>query len=265
MSIGSQPLFFESAVPLDARRHANWRLKQADGFEFAAKANALPVTLPELPKVCVEYPVVFLDEGQGPFPVAVVGLRPQRNLFVTPGGRWDARYVPAYARMYPFILAGASAGSETYTVCLDAGYTGFNEQDGEPLFTESGAQSQFLQRAVAFLREFQLQRTRTVDAARVLSDAGLLAPMHAKIQLRSGEALSLAGFQTLDEQKFSALTDAGKGELISSGALEMIHLHRASLHLFDRLVGRLARREAAGRKNSPVVGARKTKGRKTTV
>ena len=247
----AQPLFFEQATALDAGRHRNLRLKQADGFAFAAKANALPVTLPELSAVCVEYPVVFIDEGRGPFPVAVVGLRPDQNLFVGRAGRWQARYVPAYARMYPFILAQAPGDQQTLTVCFDAGYDGFNEKEGEPLFHDDGGQSDLLQRAVAFLREFHVQRERTVAAAAMLAQAGLLTPMHANVQLRSREALSLAGFLTLDTERFDTLSDDAKGRLVSSGALEMVHLHRASLQVFDRLVERLARRDAGAKKTTP--------------
>ncbi len=246
---GGQPLFFERVTPVDSGRHGKWRLQPVDGYRFTATANALPVTLPELPKVCVEYPVVFLDEGRGAFPVAVVGLRPDQNLYLGARGRWESRYIPAYVRMYPFILARGEAQADTLTVCLDAAYAGFNEQEGEPLFTADGAQSEFLQRAVAFLREFHVQRERTVQATRALADAGLLAPMQAKVELRSGESLSLAGFLTVDNDKFNALSDAEKSALIGKGSLELVYLHRASLHVFDRMVDRLARREATARRD----------------
>lgn len=244
--MSAQPLFFEQVVPLDKQRHRAWRLRADGGFGFAAKANAVPVTLPEVEKAAVEYPVVFLDEGQGAFPVAILGLQPRQNLLVGGDGRWQGRYVPAYVRTYPFILARAAAksagGAESFTVCLDAAYRGFNETEGERLFEEDGRQSPFLARAVAFLREYQVHRDKTNDASKELQDSGLLQPMQANIELSNGKKLSLAGFQTIDRNKFAALGEAETHRLSRSGALGMVYLHFASLNLFDALMARLTGR-----------------------
>ena len=250
----AQPLFFEQVAPLDKARHQNWHVKPDSGFQFAAKANAVPVTLTELEKAAVEYPIVFLDEGQGPFPVAVLGLKPEQNLMLGSEGRWDGRYVPAYVRMYPFTLAKTGDGGN-YAVCLDAAYAGFNETEGEPLFQEDGSQSTFLDKAVAFLKEYQIQRERTAGVGLQLKQLDLLQPMQANVELRDGEKLSLAGFLTVDREKISQLGEADLLALTRSGGFGAVTLHLASLNLFDRLVDRLANQDSASSSGANAVPA----------
>ena len=53
-------------------------------------------------------------------PVALLGLNAGQNLFVDAAGKWQASYVPAIIRRYPFALTPRGTDGQ-YIVCLDEG------------------------------------------------------------------------------------------------------------------------------------------------
>jgi len=84
-------------------------------------------------------PVIFISTGERladgrpmASPVALLGITPHENLRVTPEGRWDARYVPAFIRRFPFLTAGVK-GTQSPGVFVDTAWSGFNDDEGEAL------------------------------------------------------------------------------------------------------------------------------------
>ena len=63
----------------------------------------------------------------------MLGLRNPENLKVDEAGRWDAYYVPAFVRRYPYVLAETGENNQR-VICIDESYEGFNGEEGEPLF-----------------------------------------------------------------------------------------------------------------------------------
>uniref|UniRef100_UPI001C6FFE3A SapC family protein n=1 Tax=Rahnella variigena TaxID=574964 RepID=UPI001C6FFE3A len=95
------PLFYKNPVPLDANRHGNLSLKANFGLSFAAKVNAVPINLIEMPQICHAYPIAFSPDDNAT-PVAILGLRDNENLFLDKDGQWASDlYIPAYIRRYP--------------------------------------------------------------------------------------------------------------------------------------------------------------------
>ena len=135
--------WYERPVLLDRERHRRRRVQPATGFAFARKAHSLVLTAVEFNEACKEYAIVFTRSPVGKVvPVAMLGLRAGENLFVGDDGRWDARYVPAFVRRYPFVLAQAP-GEQQLAVCVDEAFAGWNISEGEPLFDEQGADTPF--------------------------------------------------------------------------------------------------------------------------
>jgi hypothetical protein len=66
------------------------------------------------------------------WPAALLGLREAENLFVDRDGKWDARYVPAFVRRYPFVPGKGPQGE--LLVCIDEASSCFDAGEGEALF-----------------------------------------------------------------------------------------------------------------------------------
>ncbi|HHJ17517.1 MAG TPA: hypothetical protein ENJ80_12545 [Gammaproteobacteria bacterium] len=234
------PLFYKKPVVLSSQHHAGLRLQARDNYRFATGSNSVTLTAVEFARACHEYPIVFVQSEGKVNPVAVLGLKDRQNLFVDEKGAWNAGYVPAYVRRYPFILASQEADASDYTVCIDEAYTGFNREQGEQLFLENGEQSDFLKHALTLVQDFQAHYQRTAAFAGRLLDWGLLQPLQANVELRAGDKMSLTGFMAVDENKLKALPAERLAELVQQDELGVIYYHLLSLDNFGRLVDRVA-------------------------
>ncbi len=115
MTTASMPLFYNSVVALDRKAHQRLRITPPNEFSFAAAAALVPVLTGEFGLIAREYALVFMGAGtKEVVPVALTGMPQSKNLFVRADGSWDARYVPAYARRYPFVFVETAA--EQFTV-----------------------------------------------------------------------------------------------------------------------------------------------------
>lgn len=232
-----QPLFFKNVVPLDKDLHRNWHLSGTDNFEFARKTNAVALSAVEFRQLVREYPIVFVEENDIALPIALLGVQRDENLFINDAGGWDASYIPAYVRMYPFVLSQPQAAGNQ-TVCIDEAYAGFSQQGGEKLFGENGEQSEFLGKAIQFLREYHSSRASTQVFGKLLKELDVLEPMTAKGEVKGGEAFALSGFQVVKREKLQEIPDEKVLQLAKNGGLELIYLHLASIENFKSLVER---------------------------
>lgn len=237
----SDAVYYEKPVLLDRERHKRLRVRPSDSFAFARKANSVYLAGVEFNEAMKEYAIVFTRSGNGRMvPVAMLGLRARDNLFVDEKDHWAARYVPAFVRRYPFVLA--QLGREQLGVCIDEAYEGFNQKQGEALFDEKGANTPFLANAVEFLETYQREFARTESFCQRLEQAGLLKEMNAQAQLADGRNFTVNGLYVVDEQKLMTLPDAVALSLFRSGELHLVAMHLASLSNMKALVDRMAAR-----------------------
>lgn len=239
MSLG---IIYERPVLLNRDLHKKRRIKPNSSFAFSRKANSLYLACAEFAEACKEYAIVFARVDGGRIaPLALLGLRDGENLFVNADGRWEAHYVPAFVRRYPFVLAefdGAQMG-----VCVDEAYGGISETEGDALFDAQGDNTPYLQGALDFLNLYQAEYLRTDHFCQQLADLGLLMEMNAKADLFDGRSFTVNGLLVIDEKRLQALTDVQLLGLARSGALGLVQLHFASLSNMNRLVDKLAERQ----------------------
>lgn len=234
---------YDKPVLLDRARHRGLRVRPGSSFAFAREANALHLAGAEFNEACKEYAIVFTRGAGGEVaPVVVLGLRQRENLFVDDQGAWDARYVPAFVRRYPFVLA--QLPGQALGVCIDEAYPGLAEHEGEPLFDAQGQDTPFLRNAVEFLTRCQQEAARTQAFCRRLDEAGLLAEMKARADLVDGRSFTVKGLLVVDEKKLLDLPDATALAMFRSGELHLVSLHLASLANLQRLVDRQAARKS---------------------
>lgn len=236
-------MYYEKPVLLNRDQHRQFKVLPSTSYAFACKANSLYLAGVEFNEACKEYAIVFTRPASGKVvPVAMLGLRPRENLYVDAEQRWQAGYVPAFVRRYPFVLA--ELPDQKLGVCIDEAYPGLNQREGEALFDGQGADTPFLQNALDFLHKYQLEYLRTESFCQRLQDAGLLMEMSARADLVDGRSFTVSGLMVVDEKKLMGLPDAVALALFRSGELHLISMHLVSLSNMKTLVDRMSQRQS---------------------
>lgn len=234
-----QLLIYETAVPVSIGRHGQWSIEACGDFMFSRTVNSVPLMAVEFPNACPEYPIVFAGSGKNLVPAVIVGLRGDENLFLNGEGGWDAKYVPAFIRRYPFVFSTSEDGN-TFTLCMDESFPGFNQEGrGERLFSDDGKPTPYVERVLDFLKEYQLQFRRTQLFCEKLSRLNLLEPMQAQVTTVGGEKSSLTGFMAVNRDKLKQLSGEALADLARTDELELLYLHLQSLRNFRALKDRM--------------------------
>jgi hypothetical protein len=238
--VSRQLLFYEKVVPVSKQRHTGWSVKTGTDYAFAKYVNSVPVVAVEFPHVAVEHPIVFAGEGEGMMPAVLLGVRDNENLYVNDSNGWDAKYIPAFIRRYPFVFSRSNDGA-TFTLCIDEDFSGCNQDNrGERLFDAEGARSQYLENMLRFVNEYQGQYMRTQLFCKKLQELDLLEPMQAQFTLNSGQRLRLAGFSAVNRERLKRLTDEQVSGLFKTDELELVYLHLQSMRNFNSMLERTA-------------------------
>ncbi|MBL1140582.1 MAG: SapC family protein [Proteobacteria bacterium] len=234
------PLFYKKVVPLNKESHSELYIEGIEGYTHTKETNSVYIAAIEFIQIAKEYPIVFAKGADDKvFPVALLGLEKNQNLFVDNEGAWTAEYIPAYVRRYPFILATPNEKESTFAVCIDESYPGFNTaKEGKPLFDEKGQQLDILSQAIEFLKDYQAHVQLTVLFCENLSTLDLLEPMQANIEFAGGEKSTLGGFMGVSREKLKSLKPAQFSELVKSDQMELIYAHLASLSNMNDLIKR---------------------------
>ena len=154
-------LIYERAVPVNQARHAKSGVKAGDDYGFASDVNSMPLLAQEFRDAMREYPIVFAGTEENVMPAVLLGFGEHENLFVDEAGKWDANYVPAFARRYPYVFSSSDDG-KTLTLCIDEDYSGFNDDgDGERLFDDDGEQTPYLKKVLDFQTNFEFLQNQT--------------------------------------------------------------------------------------------------------
>lgn len=235
--MSTQLLLYKSAVPINRTVHHDCFVDIGANYAFAADVNSVPLMAIEFPLAAGEYTIVFGGTAAEPTPAAVLGVRGNENLFLGANGLWQAKYIPAFVRRYPFVF---SHTEEKFVLCIDEDFAGLNREGrGHPLFNEDGTPSTYVDGILKFLQDYQTHFLATQRFCNRLTELDLLEPMSAQVTLPSSPPLSLGGFMGVSRARLKALPGGTLAELAKTDELELIYLHLQSLRNFDRLRDRL--------------------------
>lgn len=239
------PMFYKRPFALQAQVHSEVSLKSGKNYRFAAKSNAIPLTVQELFHAQRDYPIVFTSDPI-PTPMAIVGLQDKLNLFVEPDGSWRrGAYVPGYVRRYPFLFA-TRPDSADLTLCVDEASERVERSQDNPLFRD-GKTTEVTQKALDYCVNYQRQHEATLELGRILAQVELVVQRDATVKLTATDSVKVAGFKMIDEDKFNQLPPETFLEWRNKGWIALIYSHLLSLGAWDRLVQIVAERRAAGR------------------
>ena len=238
--MSAQLLIYESAVPVSRTRHENLSVQVGGDYSFSKTVNSVPLIAVEFPHAAAEYAIVFAGNETAVMPAVILGLRGNENLYLTDKSGWDAKYIPAFIRRYPFVFSSTDDG-KTFTLCIDERFAGFNrEGKGQRLFGDDGKPSAYTDNVLKFLQEYQAQFQRTQAFCKKLKELELLEPMQAQVTTGSGDKLSLSGFMAVSRERLKKLSGEMLAQLASTDELELVYLHLQSMRNFNLMRERLA-------------------------
>lgn len=226
---------FKKLAPINKEQHADLKVKPIDGFKFAANFHIASIMVHEFVRAASVYPVVFLeDKEQDEFkPVVLMGLDAGENLFVNDEGKWEASYVPAIIRRYPFALAKAPE-SDNYTVCVDEESQYVSKDDGQALFDEEGNPTQVVDNIKRYLGELQQMEGFTKEFCKFLTEHNLFTPLNMRVKA-SDQIKNITGCYVVNEERLNNLSDKSFMELKERRYLAAIYAHLTSLSQIERL------------------------------
>ncbi len=233
---------FENLEALDPKKHKDLRFSPAGSFSFAAAVSSAPLSASEVVDASRVFPVAFSPEGPL-LPVAVFSVKEGENAFIDAEGEWQAAYVPAHIRRYPFIL-GNTDTPDSFSVMFVPGAPHFKDSNGEALFDKKGEQGATLTRAVEFLTTFQAEIAATEKLLAPLAETEVLTMQRLDLSNAAGKTTSIDGVRAVDREKLLALDDATLAGWVRSGLMVVIDAHLASLKNFAVLTKRQGEADA---------------------
>ena len=237
---------FEKLVPVNRERHANKRIRDITGFEFASKFHIVYVTTHEFARAAATYPIVFVeDKEKDSFrPVVLLGLEQGENLFVDATGKWEASYVPAIVRRHPFMLADAGVVGQ-FTICIDESSQLLSDTDGSPMFDDKGEPTQVIENVKRYLSELQQLDTLTHEFTKAMTELNMLTPLSLRVRESGDRVKSIAGCWVINEERLNGLSNERFEELRAKHWLPAIYAQLISLGQIERLTALREKRAAA--------------------
>ena len=248
VSVSGNVMFYGKPVPLSKDKHKGFGVKAVDKpFDFMSKQHFLPLIASEFTTAAASFPVVFAGEQRNP--IAIMGIRPDENLFVTDGLFNNDFYLPSFARRYPFVLAGDQS-NDRFVVCIDEEAECVTKKKPTSTFFDGDDTSKFTKDAFTFLQDFERGRQATTVMIDRFKELDLFEPkdMHFQGQNADGspaERQKIADYFAISSEKLAGLDEATLAEFVTKGYLAVAYAHISSLGNWQRLVNMTLRKAAA--------------------
>lgn len=227
---------FQKVVPVNKEVHSKTKIKEISTFEFASKFHIAYVTMQEFTRAAAIFPIVFLeDKEKDEFrPVVLLGLNAGQNLFVDSTGKWQASYVPAIIRRYPFALTPRGNDGQ-YIVCIDEESSLVSTTEGSPLFDEKGEPTQVIENVKRYLGELQQMDGLTRNFCTFLKEHNMFTPLNLRVRDNS-KVKNISGCYVINEERLNNLSNDLFLEIKDKRYLPAIYGHLISLAQTERLV-----------------------------
>lgn len=247
VSVSGNVMFYKDPQPLSLAAHGKHGVKQVTKpFEFMADQHFMPITAPEFGIAAASYPIIFAGEQRTP--LAVLGIRTGENLFVKEGQYEQDYYMPAFARRYPFVLAGDQQ-NDRFVVCVDMAAECVTDKKPQQPFFDKEDTSAFAKEAFQFLQDFERDRQATEAMIKRFQELDLFEhkDMHFQGTNPDGspaERQKIADYFAVTEERLKTLDAKTTKEFIDNGFMAVAHAHMISLGNWQRLVNMTLRRSA---------------------
>lgn len=228
---------FKNIVPINRDRHAKKKLKSVSNFVFAGELHLVGVDVSEFVRAAANYPIVFLEDrgdADGFRPVALLGLQVGQNLFVGNEGKWNAPYIPAMIRRYPFALS-RTGEPDIFSICVDENSELISESEGAALFGDSGEPTEVIEEVKAFLSELHKMDVITREFCKYMAELNMFTPLNMRVSA-SSTVRDITGCYVFNEDRLNNLSQERYLELREKRYLTAVYAQLISLSQIDRLV-----------------------------
>ena len=225
---------FKNVVPITFEKHGKMHIKSIQNFDFAKNVNMASIMVHEFSRAASIYPIVFVEDKQKDQfkPVVLLGLEDGENLFVQ-NDKWEASYIPAIIRRYPFALAKTEEQGR-FLVCVDEGSDLVNKKEGQPLFVD-GQPAELMERVKKYLSELQQMDQFTENFCKYLAEKNMFTPLNMKVRI-GNELRNITGAYIVNEERFNSLSDETFLEMRNNKFVPVVYSHLSSLSQIERLL-----------------------------
>lgn len=236
-------MFYKNVVAIDPKKHADLKLSLAGNFKFAAEAHAIPLVGGEFPTAMLEYPIVFAQTGEKSFAAtAMVGLKNGQNLFVSADGKWDAKYIPFFARRYPFVTVEVEP--DDAVICIEETAIADVRREEDPNVFDGEVASEPMKEFAQLMFQSRNDARSTSTFIDELAKLDVLRQVSANADLPNGQKISMDGMWVVDDEKLRALPIEVTGPWIQDGRMSLVYAHLFSLTNLQNLVDKLQKKVA---------------------
>jgi len=227
---------------IQSRQHLNAGWRPPTDYRHTQQDALAPITISEFSQSLPHYSLAFTQQSGEYQLVAILSLQSGLNLFVDANNnRWQAPYIPACYRSYPFNLLPNQKGD--LVVCIDSDSGLFHEQaeaDDKPLFNADGQPTETLQKTIDFMQQRHKQQILTQQAVNQLAEHNLIQPWSVQIKTGSGEndVQDVKGLFRIDEKSLKVLKSDALSNMIQSGALAIAYAQLFSMNQINQLAER---------------------------
>jgi len=237
---------------LDRVAHQQIRVLEERAFSACKDATMCAVTLSEIPRLVIEYPIAFTkgDENGLVVPVALFGVNPEQNMFWHED-RWNSVSVPLNIGRLPLFVGVADnpaggEGAKALVPCIDLENPGVQESDGEALFEANGTETPYLRHKLASLAELVDGEQRTRAFIERLVALELIQPIQLELKAPNRQPRKITGLLSIDDKKLRTLDGAVLAELNGLGYLHAMYAMLSSLGHLQVLARRAGTPPATG-------------------
>ena len=246
INVSGNVMFYSNPQPLTKDAFGNKGVTQLERpFDYMAGQHFIPLTASEFGSAANSFPIIFAGENKTV--LGVMGIRAGENLFVEDGQFNQDFYLPAFARRYPFVLAGDKA-NDRFVVCVDADAECVGDKNLAQPFFDGDDTSAYTKEAFNFLQTFERDRQATEQLVEEFKKHDLFEKKEMNFQgvNPDGSAAApqkIADYFAVTEERLRKLDAATLKSLNDRGFLAVAHAHMMSLNNWQRLVNMALRRQ----------------------
>jgi SapC len=225
--------------PLNVEQHKSLGYTEKYGAEYGHQVGAVMILPNEFAKAQREYPILFRKNSETGrfFPVALLGLEENENLFLDEKSTWSTRYIPHAMKQGPFIIGLQQQGTEQkLIVYVDVNDSRIQQNTTAALFNADGTGSTTLNeiRDVLLARHEGSERLESMIEAFLKYD--LLERVIIEIDLTNGATINFDAGYTVHIEKLFALENDAVVELHKSGFLSLAYNVADSVNNIQSLI-----------------------------
>ncbi len=224
---------------LNVEQHKNLGYVEKYGSEYGHQVGAVMILPNEFAKAQREYPILFRKDSETGrfFPVALLGLEENENLFLDQSSTWSTRYIPHAVKQGPFIIGLQQQETEQkLVVYVDLNDSRIQQNTAPALFNVDGTSSSTLTeiRSVLLARHEGSERLEPMIEAFLKYD--LLERVMLEIDLANGTTINFDAGYIVHIEKLMALENDAVVELHKSGFLSLAYNVADSVNNIQSLI-----------------------------